>query len=885
MNDLLRSLHTDNGSDRVPTATPGTLSWIFNHPSFNSWLDDEAEGRILWISGKAGSGKSTLMNLLSRHLFSKRSLVSSFFFYQERSGSPTLSPHNTLLKSLLYQLFTSEPHCLPTDMLGAYSDHSELLGTWGKDWEWGDRELEGYLRQSTHNLGRLGHHLTLIVDGLDECYEHKATISFIQQTLAFPHIRICISSRPEVDYNLLGSQRIRLEDLNAKDIVLYVHSKLEISGLLDNIIKRAIAEKIARMAEGVFLWVTLVIDTLVIPSTAFEVEKRLDLLPQSVEEAYNTLYPRALRTALLWAAGSLRPLSVSELLDLLDTEEEMVNSTDNDLKPPSLAAKNSEELLHDAVDRLKQISAGLLTIATPEGWSISDCGSDIMSMSRLTVTFVHQSARDHFLKMYTVSRHPDADADEEMHLFLAFSSLRYLCFTDQELGRVAALDAVSNCDRESLANYPTNNQKALRPCFHCTTMVSNKRRSVHRSPRAQQGWQTFQRPFLGYAVVHYMDHLRLSGKLGANHPQFTQGLKSRRFLDRWVALYNMVSPENPVFRPGNTTTHHVLAYYDLPTHYHHWDLISPDAINEKDHEGRTALTIAAAMGHTLTCSILINKLKADTGIRDDVYNATPLVWASAYGHTEVVRLLLDAGASDEDGPDGCIPLHVAIRHGHLEVAKSLLHHGAGFSSLQAALYLAASHGRVPLINLLLQAGADVLAPDHRTGHTALHYAIHGGKKKTLELLLDVSSGDTKKLRELGTGTPPSWVSRILMKLMSDRDSNYMCHGRGTSQDSQSKSSNQADDRHVASTSQFKAKTSKPSSRKRPLSDTPEDSDGDGNGGPSEPPHKQLRSPARFCCPYHRRDPERYQGACANPGFPNIHRLKLVSFLHMSIIPL
>lgn len=58
--DAMESRH-----DRIITAHSGTLKWVFGTgvnagpPSFNDWLiSDEA---LYWISGKPGSGKSTLM--------------------------------------------------------------------------------------------------------------------------------------------------------------------------------------------------------------------------------------------------------------------------------------------------------------------------------------------------------------------------------------------------------------------------------------------------------------------------------------------------------------------------------------------------------------------------------------------------------------------------------------------------------------------------------------------------------------------------------------------------------------------------------------------------------------------------------------------------------
>ncbi|CAH6791092.1 tonsoku-like protein [Phodopus roborovskii] len=73
---------------------------------------------------------------------------------------------------------------------------------------------------------------------------------------------------------------------------------------------------------------------------------------------------------------------------------------------------------------------------------------------------------------------------------------------------------------------------------------------------------------------------------------------------------------------------------------------------------------------------------------------TPLHEASNYGHLEIVRFLLDHGATVDDpggqGCDGITPLHDALNCGHFEVAELLIERGAsvtlrtkkGFSPLE-----------------------------------------------------------------------------------------------------------------------------------------------------------------------------------------------------------
>jgi len=56
-----------------------------------------------------------------------------------------------------------------------------------------------------------------------------------------------------------------------------------------------------------------------------------------------------------------------------------------------------------------------------------------------------------------------------------------------------------------------------------------------------------------------------------------------------------------------------------------------------------------------------------------IENWTPLFWAAQEGHTEIVDLLLDAGADvNFSDPDGFTPLKQAIGESHLDTAERLL---------------------------------------------------------------------------------------------------------------------------------------------------------------------------------------------------------------------
>ena len=118
---------------QLKDAHPNTCKWIWNtqanhdaqrrRTKFPEWL--ESDNGIYWVQGKAGSGKSTLMNHISEdknlytHLGSwtkgRHCIVPVFFFW--RLGSPEQKSIEGLLRSLILQILESQPPQLTKDLM------------------------------------------------------------------------------------------------------------------------------------------------------------------------------------------------------------------------------------------------------------------------------------------------------------------------------------------------------------------------------------------------------------------------------------------------------------------------------------------------------------------------------------------------------------------------------------------------------------------------------------------------------------------------------------------------------------------------------------------------------------------------------------------------
>ncbi len=152
-----------------------------------------------------------------------------------------------------------------------------------------------------------------------------------------------------------------------------------------------------------------------------------------------------------------------------------------------------------------------------------------------------------------------------------------------------------------------------------------------------------------------------------------------------------------------------------------------------------------------------------------IYVFTPLFLAAEAGYTEILAVLLKAGADVNFATDGDTPLMIAAENGHSEIVKLLLKTGADVNASRETgstpLYLASLNDHSEIVKLLLKAGADVNA-SHENGFTPLYQAVQEGYIEIVKLLLkadvDVDAADTYGLIPL---------------LIAQQNGNYKIQGR------------------------------------------------------------------------------------------------------------
>ncbi|KAI1746410.1 hypothetical protein F4680DRAFT_20110 [Xylaria scruposa] len=270
-------------------------------PNFRQWLREDAS--TYWISGKAGSGKSTLMAYILDDPRTHEDLavwsngyelvVLQFFFW--RAGSESQKSIPGLLRSLLYQLCNRLYSVQPTatEVIDRISD--TLRDSNGIP-VFTEKNLRSAIVEAVQFCD--GFRFCIFIDGLDEFLSKEGSyddlVDCVERLQSPNNVKICVSSRPELDFvrRFQGIKTLRLQDLNQPDIEKFVKQSLEKASTRE-LNLTAWRRDIVRRAEGVFLWASLVTQSLVDgikhSDSEEEIQTRLDELPDDIDMLYERM--------------------------------------------------------------------------------------------------------------------------------------------------------------------------------------------------------------------------------------------------------------------------------------------------------------------------------------------------------------------------------------------------------------------------------------------------------------------------------------------------------------------------------------------------------------------------------------------------------------------
>lgn len=418
---LLNSLHFDYMAQRQATVEPAheqTFEWVLDPSSpvkFDDWL--RFQDGIYWINGKAGSGKSTLMKFLLNHIKTAESLKSwagperlvtaSFFFWN--AGTSIQKSQEGLFRSLLYEILSQCPELIRT----VCSSKAKNFRPFREEYEpWTRQELWHAVAQLKDQSGAKAR-FCFFIDGLDE-YDGESDhiVSVLESLRDWPNVKLCVSSRPYNEFrDAFGrpsDPQLALEDLTREDIKLYISSTLEANSHFKALKARddrsqELVQDIVEKAQGVFLWVILVVRSLLTglrnADRLYDLQKRLRDFPETLDRFFShmiasiePIYREQTAQAFKFALEAERPLSLMTY-SFLD-EEDL-----DDVVTAPLDPLTSQEILSRQDNMRRRLNGrckGLLEVVSisPKKSQMRERNIYVNQFQAPTVLFHHRTVRD-----------------------------------------------------------------------------------------------------------------------------------------------------------------------------------------------------------------------------------------------------------------------------------------------------------------------------------------------------------------------------------------------------------------------------------------------------------------------------------------------------------
>lgn len=485
----------------IKKAHDKTCMWLLEQPEYRNWLDPDKipeHHGFLWIKGKPGVGKSTMMKYAlarAREEMSDTTVIS--FFFNARGEALERSALG-MYRSLLFQLLTATPQVQnQSDILLASTKQR-----YSNCYQWHNEELKDILTSIIRSLGR-HHRLCCFIDALDECNEDEARdmLDFLEElgrvaVASGTRLNICLSSRHYPHIGMQKGIRLTMEDQpgHQQDIERYVHSQLKagrgkrVDGIKAEILSRA---------SGMFLWVVLVVQTL---NKAYDhgqmhtLRKCLEQVPNELDDLFTDILTRdneskaELVLCLQWILYAQRPLKRAELYFAIRSG----------IEPTELAQWNRDEITEEDMERF-----------------ILSCSKGLVETTRSkdrTVRFIHESVRDYLLRGGLAKLFAASDLGDNNVPGLSHERLKQCCY-----------NYINNVDISQ----------------HVPLKVPLPRTSSKEVKNVRE-LASAKFPFLEYAVHNMFHHADIAESHGVSQKHFLEGCfvddSSSSVLRTWITL-------------------------------------------------------------------------------------------------------------------------------------------------------------------------------------------------------------------------------------------------------------------------------------------------------------------------------------------------------------
>ncbi|KAL2217525.1 hypothetical protein M432DRAFT_441334 [Thermoascus aurantiacus ATCC 26904] len=496
--DSLAFPQIDARLQSIKKAHDRTCMWLLEQPEYRYWLDPDKileHNGFLWIKGKPGVGKSTIMKYALAHAKEEMTDATVISFFFNSRGEVLERSTLGMYRSLLFQLLTAIP-----EVQNQFDTLASTKQSHGDGYQWHIEELKDIFTSVIRSLG--SHRLCCFIDALDECREDEVRdmVDFLEElgrvvVASGTRLYICLSSRHYPHISMEKGIQLIMEDQpgHHQDIERYVHSELRAGrGKQVNELKSEILNR----ASGVFLWVFLIVQIL---NKAYDrgqmhaLRRCLNGVPNELDDLFSDILTRddqnkeELVLCLQWILYAQRPLKRAELYFAIRSG----------IEPTELTEWDRDEITEEDMGRfILSCSKGLVETRTKDR----------------TVRFIHESVRDYLMRNGLAKFAPDLGDNVPG---LSHERLKQCCY-----------NYIINIDRSQHVLL-----KAPLP------------RASSKEPKNPRKLVSTKFPFLEYAVHNIFNHADAAESHGVSQKRFLETFFSldadSSALRTWITLENL----------------------------------------------------------------------------------------------------------------------------------------------------------------------------------------------------------------------------------------------------------------------------------------------------------------------------------------------------------
>ncbi|KAI4093207.1 MAG: hypothetical protein LQ344_003034 [Seirophora lacunosa] len=307
----------------------GTCEWFTSDAQYKIWRAGiGGVPKLLWLSGKPATGKSTLAAHVVRQIC-ESNLGCSYFFFKH--GDKSKSTVASMLRSFAYQMASTNPQIRAE--IASMHENGTSIDADDERTLWRSIFISRVFRTNFHRP------YFWVIDALDECGDFSCFLPMLAKIDKSIPLQVFVTSRPSsVIQTLLLQEKLpaiakeMTAESSSGDIRGVLEANTRFLPIDDPAACQRLIERILEKSNGCFLWASLVLKELETTHSEQQIQEVLDSVPSEMDDLYTrilqnmAMVPRNQKLAqaiVRWTVCAVRPLTVEELKEAiwLDLEE------------------------------------------------------------------------------------------------------------------------------------------------------------------------------------------------------------------------------------------------------------------------------------------------------------------------------------------------------------------------------------------------------------------------------------------------------------------------------------------------------------------------------------------------------------------------------------